>query len=568
MKYIECGNRLQQILFPERLDDLVSENNPVRFINAFVDLLDLDKIGFTKTNLIKELAGRPCYSPECLLKLYIYGYFKKIRSSRKMMEMCNINIEVMWLIGRLAPDFRTISDFRKENESAIKDVFKSFVKICVDMKLYNTEVGVQDGSKFRAVNSKDNNVTEPKLLKKLELAEEKINKYFEEMDKYDREEIDSPAHKKEEIKEKIQLLMERKEQIINQIAEMNKEGVTQKSFTDPESKLMKTANGGFDVCYNAQILVDPESHLIGAFEITNNCNDMGLLSSITTKAKDELGVGMMEVVADKGYEDKADMLNCIMNGTIPHIPSKSGKEFYEFEVEYKETDISDDQINSTKPEAIKICLEAGVIPNVYKDKGLEASIREVEENVIDETSELLFTLNEEGTAVECPNGSRLSKVSKLHNKGKTRYVNRSACKKCTDKCTTSKFKQVDLKEGQTELHGKKPQKERRVVKKVVIRLTPNKEKILNRKCVVEHPFGTVKRWQDGSYLLLKGKNKAGADLALLFLAYNIKRVIKMVGVLPIIEKMRRIIGVCLKTFSNQIQFLKALYSKPLYLPLI
>jgi len=534
MKYIEGFHRLQLILYPEKLDDLVSDNNPVRFLDAFVDHLDLALMGFGKTNLEINLAGRPCYSPKSLLKLFIYGYFKKIRTSRKLMEICNTNIEVMWLIERLTPDFRTISDFRKDNAEAIIGVFKEFVKMCTSMGLYNTEIGVQDGSKFRAYNSKDNNVTESKLQKKLEIVEKRIREYLEEMDKNDEEESDPQQYTKEEIEEKIKMLQERKEKYNSIINTMKEEGVTQQSFTDPESRLMKTANGGFDVCYNAQIIVDPVSHMIGAIEVTNNCNDMGLLTPVTTKFKEELGVDVMEVVADKGYEEPKDMLECILNGTIPHVPSKTGKESYEFEVEYKEASINDEMLDSTSSADIRTCLEAGVKPNVYKDMGIEVSIKEEEQYVSgDESTGSCFKLNEAGTAVICPNSASLNKVARMHNKERTRFTSKSACKLCTDKCTTSKFKQIDLKDGQTMLYIKKHQ----VVKKVIIKLMPNKEKIRNRKTVVEHPFGTIKRWLDGSYVLLKGKKKAAADLALSFLAYNVKRLITMVGVPTIMEKM-------------------------------
>ena len=211
MKYIEGYDRLQIVLFPEKVDDLVSDDNPVRVIDEFVNNLDLEAIGFTKTILVQAGAGRPSYSPKCLLKLYIYGYFRKVRSSRKLMELCRSNIDAIWLMCRLMPDFRTISDFRKDNVSAIKKVFKAFVKICMELDLYKAEVGVQDGSKFRAVNSKDNNVTEPKLEKKLQIAEEKIDKYLEELDKNDKEESDSQEYTKEEIAEKLKILRERKE---------------------------------------------------------------------------------------------------------------------------------------------------------------------------------------------------------------------------------------------------------------------------------------------------------------------------------------------------------------------
>jgi transposase len=534
VKYIEGHDRNQLVLFPERLDELVLEDNPVRAIDAFVEYINVEATGLKRAKLEKESPGRPSYSPKSLLKLYIYGYFKKVRSSRKLMELCHTNIEVMWLMERLTPDFRTISDFRKDNASSIKSVFKAFVKVCIEMGLYNKEIGVQDGSKFRAVNSKDNNVTKPKLLKKMEMVDEKIAKYLEEMDKNDREEVDSQKYSGEEITEILTKLKERKEQYNKLLMEMKEEGSTQRSFTDPESKLMKTANGGFDVCYNAQIIVDRDSHLIGAFEITNQCNDIGLLSEITANAKEDLGADVMEIVADKGYEDTDDIIECLMNGTIAHIPSKTGKEFYEFDIDYKEDSITEEILDSRKPEAIRACLEAGLIPNIYKGKGIEVSVYEVEQYVYEES----FRLNEEGTAVVCPSGAILKKVSRLHQKGKTRFVNKAACTKCPDKCTTSKFRQVDLHDEQTVLHVKKL----KIVKKVKVKLTPDKEKIRTRKCVVEHPFGTVKRWMDGSYLLLKGKEKAGADMALLFLTYNIKRVINMIGTQALIDKMREIMG--------------------------
>ena len=547
MRYIESMNRMQIVLIPETLNDLVSEKNPIRVIDEFISQLNLEDLGFIKTRLDKTSPGAPCYSPEYLLKLYIYGYFKRIRSSRKLMEACMTNIEAMWLLGRLTPDFRTISDFRKKNASAIKKVFTVFVKICVELGLYNKEIGVQDGSKFRAENSKDNNVTETKLQKKIEIVEEKINKYLEEMDKIDEEESDPQEYTKEEIEEKICKLRERKEQYNELSKEMKEEGVTQKSFIDPESRLMKTANGGFDVCYNAQIIVDPGSHIVGAVEVTNQCNDMGLLSPVTKRIKEELGIDTIEVVADKGYEDKADMLECLMNGTIAHVPSKAGEGSYEYELEYKEASITEEVLNSTKPEDIKTCLKSGVVPTVYKDKGIEVTIEEVEQYVIEEGEpQSKFTLNEDGTALTCPSGSTLNKVSRLHKKDKTRYASRATCKDCTNKCTTSAYKQVDLKDGQTVLYTKKFQK----FKRVRIKQTPDKDKIRNRKSVVEHPFGTIKRWNDGSYTLLRGKEKAGADLSLLFLGYNIKRVISMVGIPELIEKIRKLMGAVRFGYSN------------------
>jgi transposase len=546
MRYVESIDRMQMVLYPEKSDDLVTEENPVRVIDEFVNLLNLGKLGFESGYQRKTEAGRPRYSAECLLKLYVYGYYKKVRSSRRLMELCATNIEAMWLTGRLRPDFRTISDFRKENKSGIKKVFTAFVKISAELGLYHREAGVQDGSKFRAVNSKDKNVTEAKLAKKLEIVEEKIAKYLEEMDKNDSGESDEPKYTKEEIATKIEKLRARKERYGDLLGEMKEKGLTQVSFTDPESKLMKTANGGFDVSYNIQIIVDPESHMVGTVMVTDQCNDMGLLSPVTEKAKEELGTVTMDVTADKGYEDKEDMLECLMNGTIPKVPSKSGADSYEFELGYEEEAVTEEMLGSSKAEDIKACLEAGVLPGIYKDKGIEISVVEVEESVCDERSQRSFTLNSEGTAVICPNGFELAKVAELHNRGKTRFACRSACAQCTEKCTDSKFKQVDLKNGQTVLYAA----ESRTVKKVRIKLTPDRAKIRNRKCVVEHPFGTVKRWTDGSYTLLKGKEKVGADMSLLFLGYNLKQTINMVGMRGLIEKMRGMTRAFFRVFST------------------
>jgi len=546
MGYIKGVDRGQIVLFPERLDDLVSEDNPVRVIDEFINQLDLEDAEIeviypskaepvNPRGLQKVGAGRPGYSPKHLLKLYIYGYFKKVRSSRKLMELCRTNIEVMWLLGRLDPDFRTISDFRKDHAKSIKKVFRAFTRICIELGLYSKEIGVQDGSKFRAVNSKDNCLTKSKLPKKIEMLDEKIEKYFNELDRCDKEERDSQEYTKEEIAEKIKKLKERREIYNEYLKKMDEEGITQISLTDKDARLMKMANGGFNVCYNTQIIVDPESHIVGDFQVTNKCNDMGLLNQVTQEVKEALGVDVIEVVADKGYEDNEDMLECIMSGTIPHVPSVSGKESYDFEMEHKEAENPEELLNSTEPEDIKACLEAGVLPNAYEGKGIEASIVE-KETIID--GDMCFKLNEDGTAVICPQGFSLGKVAYLKNKGKTRFASRTACKNCKKKCTTSKFKQVDLKDGQTELRNRI----RGMVNKVKITLTPDKEKIKKRKCVVEHPFGTVKRSLDGSYFLLIGEEKVTADSAFLFLAYNIKRAINMLGVEEMIRKMRELKG--------------------------
>jgi transposase len=530
MKYIMGIDRSQIILYPEMLDDLVKEDNPVRLLEVFVNGLDLESYGFKNATIYSWSAGAPTYSPGSMLKLFLYGYNNKVRSSRRIEKLCETNTEVMWLMERLTPDFRTISDFRKDNAKAITEVFKAFVRICAKIGLYHTEAAVQDGSKFRADNSKANNITEAKLAKRLEHAEKQLEKYLEEMDKCDKEESDEQKFTSEEIAAKVEEIKAQMGQYTALQDKMKEEGVTQISKTDPDSRLMKGANGGFDVSYNVQIGVDPVSHMVGAVEVTNDCNDSGQMAPLITQMKEDIGIeGIVEVPADKGYESAADILECLKNGIIPHVPTKSGNESYELETEYKEAEITEEMKSSTNSADIRACLEAGVLPDCYKDKGIEITITETSKKMPDETTQ--FVLNEEGTAVICPEGNELRKVATL-SKGKTRFTNRSACSNCEDKCTTASFKQVDLSDGQSLLYGN----QYRTVKTVIITLTPDKEKMRKRKCIVEHPFGTIKRYCDGTYTLLRGTVKVAADLSLLFLGYNMKRAINMIGLEELIRR--------------------------------
>ena len=536
MKYIEGIDRGQLILYPERLDDLVGDENPVRVIDAFVEMLDLGELGFKKARLDPASAGAPCYAPGSLMKLYIYGYSNKIRSSRKLNGACGNDINAMWLMCGLRPDHWTISEFRRENAGAVKQVFKAFVRMCIEMGLYKTEVGVQDGSKFRANNSKDNNVTVGKLEKKIEISEEQISKYFAELDKSDEEE--SHEHTKEEIEEKLAYLRENIEKYNEYMKYMKDNGISQMSFVDPESRLMKFANGGFNVGYNVQTVTDPESHMVGYAEVTNECSDKGLVTPVMEAAKEDFGVEVIESVEDNGYDNRDDMLESLKSGTVPHVISKTAGG-YEFEMEYAESEITEEEVNSTKSEDIQKCMSAGIVPKVYEGKGIDITVEEEEECGIEEgDEEAIFRLNEEKTAVTCPNGSVLRKVAELYGKGKTRYTSRSACRRCEEKCTTAAFRQVDLWPGQRVLQVKK----RRKVKKVRIKFKPNKEKTANRKCVAEHPFGTVKHWRDGSYMLLRGKLKVGTEVALLFLGYNLTRAVNMAGVQGLIAQMALLYG--------------------------
>lgn len=521
MGYIKGSDRSQITFFPESLDEYVSENNSVRVIDAFVDSIDLIKAGFI--NAIPAKEGRPGYDPRHLLKLYIYGYFNKIRSSRKLMTECTRNVEVMWLLDKLSPDFRTIADFRKDNAKALKNVFRAFVKVCMDLNLYKKELVAIDGSKFRAVNSKDKNFTVSKLEKKLKRIEKNIDEYLVQLDEYDSTEERSEDITKEELHEKIETLKQRQETYNEYLKEMKENNETQKSLTDPESKLMRTHSGGFDVCYNVQTAVDDGHHMIADFEVTSNCNDIGLLHTVAQNTKEVLETEILEIVADKGYESNEDMLECLKKGIIPNVALKDDATESEISLAYEELEIDSTLLESAKPEDIQKCLKAGVLPTVYLEKNIEV---EVVKKVVSGSSDKCFNLNEDGNSVTCPEGKILNKSAYLKNKKSTRFVNRLACSKCTNKCTKSKFKQVDLRDGQSILYLKSDN----LIKIVVIKIKPDKEKVKKRKSIVEHPFGTIKRWCDGSYLLMKGKLKATADLSLSFLAYNMKRAINVIGI--------------------------------------
>ncbi|ADL50509.1 transposase [Clostridium cellulovorans] len=575
MGYIVGQNRGQVTAFPETIDEYISDNNPVRVIDVFIENLDLEKAAFAKTNPFRE--GRPAYNPKDLLKLYIYGYFNKIRSSRKLMIECRRNVELMWLLKKLAPDFRTISDFRKDNAKALKNVFKAFVKLCLEMNLYSKELIAIDGSKFKAVNAKDKNYTASKLNDRLKWIDENIAEFMKEMDKCDKEDGNSTEYTKEQLENKIQKLNTRKDLYNSYLQEMKENDVTQKSITDPESRLMKN-NGKLDVCYNVQTAVDSKSHLIADFAVTNNCNDIGLLVPMAEVAKKAMEVETLEVVADKGYRKQADILESLKNGIIPNVHLLDNKENYSFDIDYKENQITDEIRNSNSSKDIQKCLESGIIPKAYEYYKISVEIIEPGEYIISEEviekepvenntesiEKVIIEVNEnfirdrQTNVVTCPMGNILKQKAIV--KGKVRYANKLACRNCKCKCTIAAFKVVEFPENKDTVKskffaGKKTitieksepkisakKKSSKTIcfstRKVRIIFVPDKKKLRMRRSIVEHPFGTIKRWCDSSYLLLKGNMKTTAELSLSFLAYNMKRAINMIGVNDLISKMQ------------------------------
>src|SRR4030066_918892 len=341
MDYIHGFDRRQEILFPKMIEDYVSDENPVRFIEAFVENHDLKEQGFNHSEL--KATGRPPYNPYDLSKLYLYGYLNSLRSSRKLMKECSRNVEVMWLLKNLTPDFKTIADFRKDNPAAIKKLFKSFVFFCKQLDLFGGEVVGIDGTKVKAVNSKKRNFNEDKLIKKLKDIEEKIEAYLKELEVNDTEEASIKQPGAKELKEKIEQLEERKSEYKELLNNLETSGEKQVSLTDPDSRMMLN-NQKFDVCYNVQTTIDDKNKLIVDYEVTNDVNDKKQLNEMASRAKEVLEVESLDVLADKGYYNPEEVKKCVENNTIPYIPEPETKqpkkgnglepEFYDSEFKY------------------------------------------------------------------------------------------------------------------------------------------------------------------------------------------------------------------------------------------
>ena len=299
MAYIQGENRQQITLFPEAIDEYISEENPVRVIEVFVNSLNMLELGFLRTD--PNVTGRPAYNPRDLLKLYIYGYMNRVRSSRRLETEAGRNLELIWLLRKLKPDFKTIADFRKDNKKAIKNVFKSFSLLCKEWELYGRQVVAVDGSKFRASNSKRNNFNENKIQRHLKYIDEKVNTYLQELDTNDQDEVDIHVPSREEIQKRIEELEQRKVKYTAMQATMKATGATEVSTTDADARLMKANNNGLDVSYNVQTVVDQKHKLIVDTEVINNPTDHGQLSKMVTKSQEVLEAEEIKALADKGY---------------------------------------------------------------------------------------------------------------------------------------------------------------------------------------------------------------------------------------------------------------------------
>ncbi len=316
-RFIEGADRDQSTLFPERLDDFIAENNPVRVVEAFVEALDLGALGFAGIN--PHATGRPAYHPAVLLKLYMYGYLNRIHSSRRLEREAQRNVELMWLIQRLSPDFKTIADFRKDNGKAIRGVCREFVLLCRRLDLFTEAIVAIDGSKFKAVNNRDKNFTPAKMRRRLDEIDKSIARYLGQLDSADDEEPSIAAATSERLNEKITALKEEMERLKAIEAEMNEAPDKQLSLTDPDARSMKTRGNGI-VGYNVQIAVDTEHHLIVAHDVIMTGSDRDQLTRMAKQAREAMGAERLTTVADRGYYKSDEILACEQADITPVVP--------------------------------------------------------------------------------------------------------------------------------------------------------------------------------------------------------------------------------------------------------
>jgi len=479
MNYIQGVSREQMILMPESVDEYINEDNAVRVIDVYIDSLDLNVLGFTKSELNET--GRPPYAPQDLLKLYVYGYMNRIRSSRRLETESKRNVEVMWLLKKISPDHKTISRFRCDNSNAIKRVFRDFVKLCLGLGLYGRELAAIDGSKFKAVNSIDRNFSITELNERIKRLNTRIDEYIQQLNETDAMEDDKPEGTVGNIRQIIERLSTRKNTYESYLEEMFTNGETQKSLTDPDARLMKGANG-FDVSYNVQASVDSKHKLISEFNVTNDCNDMKQLVDMAMATVEILEVPNITATADTGYNSASEIAKCIEIGITPHVAGSEGSYCIPCEAH----------------EAHKI---------VTHENGKGVYIKE--RNIF-----------------ICPMGNVMPPMFYKNCDRTARHYNYRACSECTCRCTKVKYRTFGVRMKKDDF-SRDYNVENLYVKQIYVKPAP--ETIDRRKTLVEHPFGTVKRAMDAGYLLTKGIKNATGEFSLVFLAYNLKRVINIIG---------------------------------------
>jgi len=473
--YIEGRDRTQSVLFPERLDDWIHEDSTVRVIDVFVEGLDLKQLGFDRAE--PAGMGRPGYRPTTLLKIYVYGYLNRVQSSRRLETEAQRNIELIWLTGRLAPDFKTIADFRRDNGEAIGKVCKEFVLLCRRLKLFTDGIIAIDGSKFKAVNNRDKNFTDRKLEARIEQLEDSIKRYLVELDRADRDAAAVLPGRVDHLKDKIAKVQQQIE-VLNEIGKQMKASEDgQISLTDPDARSMATSGRGTGIVgYNVQAAVDAKHHLIVAHEVTNVGHDRDQLANMAKLAQAATGQDDLIAVADKGYYEGYEILEAELAGVAVVVP---------------------------KP-----------MTSNNAAKGL-----------FDKRD---FVYDEKADQYRCPAGSVASHRTTTEEAGKLQHKYWSSdCAGCTLKpqCTTGRERRISRWEHENILDA------------VQERLDGAPQAMTLRRQTVEHVFGTLKAWMGSTHFLTKRLKRVRTEMNLQVLAYNLKRTIKILGTGALIKAM-------------------------------
>src|ERR1700674_3846956 len=465
-RFIEGEDRTQVTLLPECLDDYVESENPVRVIEVFVDELDLSALGFVGVD--PAATGRPAYHPAVLLKLYIYGYLNRIQSSRRLEREAQRNVELMWLSGRLMPDFKTIANFRKDNGPAIRKVCRQFIVLCQRLNLFSEAIVAIDGSKFKAVNNRDKNFTPAKMQRRMAQIEESIARYLAAMDTADRAEPEAAELKKGRLREKIAALKEQMQRLKTYEAQMLASPDQQLSLTDPDARSMKSRDGGI-VGYNVQTAVDAKNHLIVAHEVITEGVDRDQLTPMAEQAREATGIDDLTVVADRGYFKGEQILDCDQAGITPIVPKT---------------------------------LTSNSLADGRFDK-----------------QDFIYIASDD--QYRCPAGQRAIKRFTTIERGMTlhKYWS-SACPRCPLKaqCTTSDYRRIARWEHEAVLEAMQE------------RLDQQPDAIKLRRQTVEHPFGTLKAWMGSTHFLTKRLPRVRTEMSIHVLAYNLKRVMRILGI--------------------------------------
>ncbi len=479
MSYIRGSERGQHLLFPSTLDEYLDEANPVRVIAAFVGTLDFQQLGFVRG--VAAETGRPGYDPRLLLGLYIWGHLNKVRSSRKLERECGRNLEAMWLLENLRPDFKTIADFRKDNGEPIKQTVVKFRLWCLSEGLYGREMVAVDGSKFKAVNNSERNYTRKKLERVIERERARVDEYLKAIEEADQEDAKGPPESPlsgEQLREKLRKLKEQMTKHEQLQQGLKESGESQVSLTDSDARLMKTSKGS-DVSYNVQTVVDSKHKLIAAYEVTNDGNDQGQLAKMAKQGQQALGVKQVTVLADGGYFDGNTIKECEDAGITTYLPV---------------------------PPASAVS-QHGVFPAAQ------------------------FSYDQERDLYVCPQGAELTfRGWTTARKKKYGIYRTNACGSCPlrSQCTTSKG------------HGRRLKRwvHQAVSDRLKERIRGQPELLKERKKLAEHPFGTIKRAMDQGYFLMKGIKQVTTETSFTVLAYNLKRVINIMGVDQMITSMQ------------------------------